>query len=95
MSESKTDQQILDEFFGYLQKTVEMYERWIRETPSRIFINSAVMQQLSKLEGFYQRPEVRSTEVTAFAPMVRRFKVNDRVVLTIFDRPDEPFLRVE
>lgn len=91
----KSDREILDEFFAYLRETVDMYEQWVNRQPAKLFINPEIMRKLSKLEGFYQRPEVRSAEVTAHAPMVRRFRVNEHTVLTIYEAASESFLRIE
>lgn len=94
MTDKQHDQQLLDEFFGYIRETITQYAKWTNEQPTKIFINTNIMRKLSETQGFYQRPEVRSTEVTAHAPVVRRFRIGD-VVLTLYDRFDEPFLRIE
>lgn len=88
------DQERLDDFFQFLNDVCRHFETYCRRKPQSLFINSKIMQELATLNGFYGRPEVRSAEVTSYAPIVRRFRIED-TILTIYDRPDVDFLYVE
>lgn len=83
----------MDEFFTDLKKLEEQYIRWTGELPKRLVISPAIIRSLSRVEGFYHRPELQS-EVTAYAPIVRYFKLKQCVV-TLAEDYEEKFIHFE
>jgi hypothetical protein len=70
----------LDMFFTQLKALSEAYVMWTSEAPKTLVINPDIVMQLSKVAGFYQRPEL-TAQVTAHSPIVRHFKLDFGVVL--------------
>lgn len=83
----------LDDFFGHLNELRKWYQHYTSEVPSKLCINPDIVAQMAKVEGFYQREELGGI-VSAYAPVVRYFKLQDCVVM-IVDDWEEKFLHFE
>lgn len=88
------DKWLLDRFFSRLRDFYEWYRESIGRDPKWLIMSPVTLQKLSRMEGFFQRPEL-GTEVTLYAPVVRRLKVTPEVVVEIVEDPIEPFLHFE
>lgn len=86
-------QQDMIEFFDELKQLEAQYIKWTGELPKRLVISPEIIRSLSRVEGFYQRPELKA-EVTAYSPMVRYFKLNQCVV-TLAEDYEEKFIHFE
>lgn len=84
----------LDDFFAHLNELGQWYTHYTNEVPTRLNINPDIVKQMAKVEGFYQREEVRSGQVTAHAPVVRYLKLKFGVIMLVDDW-DERFLHFE
>lgn len=84
----------LDEFFAHLNELGEWYKYYTDEVPKTLCINPDIVKQMAVVEGFYQREEVSSGQVTAYAPIVRYFKLKFGVILLVDDW-EEKFLHYE
>jgi hypothetical protein len=80
-------------FFEQLLALESFFVDWTDEVPKLLVINPAIIGALAKVEGFYQRPELRA-EVTMHAPVVRYIKLKYSIV-TIQEDYDEIFLHFE
>jgi hypothetical protein len=87
------DEKLLDAFFEQLCEIGKWHTFWTSEAPKELIINPDIIQKLSRLDGFYQRQELRA-EVTASAPVVRYFNL-DFGIVTIIDDWDEKYLHFE
>lgn len=83
----------LGEFFQHLNTLGHMFTHYTSEAPKSLFINPDIVGHMSRIEGFYQRPEL-GTEVSAHAPIIRYFKLEFGVVLIVEDW-EEKFLHFE
>ena len=83
----------MDDFFALLKAAEITFEWWTGIIPKRLILSSTILRQLSKVPGFYQRPELKA-EVTAYAPIVRHFKLEHTVVI-IQEDYDELFFHFE
>lgn len=80
-------------FFIQLEDLELYYIEWVGEVPKLLVINPDIVGALSKVEGFYQRPELQA-EITLYAPVVRYLKLRHCVV-TLQEDYDELFLHFE
>lgn len=87
------DKDLLDKFFDQLREHEDHYIYWTDEVPKKIVVNPAIIQRLSRITGFYQRPELQG-QVTTHAPVIRYIKLVHTVV-TIVEDYDEKFLHFE
>jgi hypothetical protein len=85
---------ILASFFAGLQAHADQFVKWTSEAPKALVINPDIIQRLSKIEGFYQRDEVKNAEITAHAPIVRRFNLTFGTVM-IYEEYDEKLYHFE
>jgi len=83
----------LSTFFKNLDELGKWYVEVTSEVPKKLFINPEVVGKLARIEGFYQRPELRGI-VPAHAPLVRYFKLSFGVVLLVDDW-EERFLHFD
>ena len=83
----------LDDFFRRLTELGEWYTEQTGVVPNELAVNPDIIGKLSKIEGFYQRPELRGM-VTAHAPVVRYMTLDFGVVMLVDDW-SEDFLRFE
>jgi hypothetical protein len=90
---STEGKQQLDRFFRELNEFGLIFHHYVGKAPSTLVINPDIVAGLSRVEGFYQRPELRAM-VTASAPVVRYFKL-DFGVVTLVDDWEEQFLHYE
>lgn len=92
------DQELLDRFFTDLNQLMEDYMFWTEEKPKMLAINPGIVSKLSRLRGFYERPELRAL-VPAHAPVVRYFRLitseGEEVVVTLYDDWQEKYLHFE
>lgn len=72
-------QEDMQDFFSLLKVLESHFTRWSGQKPKILVISPEMLRKLSKVIGFYQRPELRS-EVTAYSPIVRYFKLETTVV---------------
>lgn len=86
--------QSLEEFFGDVNRFGHDFIQWTDEVPKLLVINPDIIAKLSRLPGFYERPEVKNTEVTAHSPVIRRLNL-DFSVVEIYEDWDEKFLHFE
>lgn len=83
----------LDDFFTHLGELGKWYIHYTSEVPTKMFVNPEIIAKMAKVEGFYQRPELQGI-VTAYAPVVRYFKLDFGVVMLVDDW-EEKFLHFE
>lgn len=83
----------MDDFFKLLKASEINFEWWTGVLPKKLVIGSEIIRKLSKVTGFYQRPELKA-EVTSYSPIVRFFKLTHTVV-TIQEDYDELFFHFE
>lgn len=95
MDESKelTPREELEEFFFHLNTMGLIYKKYTSEVPTKIFVNPEVIAKMSKVDGFYQREELKGI-VPAHTPIVRYFKLAFGVVMLVDDW-EEKFLHFE
>lgn len=86
----KKDKEKLERFFDVVEHIAQEYLEFTSEAPKYLYINPDLIAYMSRIEGFYQRPELGS-EVTSYAPIVRYFRLKTGVV-TIIEDFDEKFL---
>lgn len=84
----------LAEFFSDITRFGWDYVQWTSEIPKTLRINPDIIGKLSRIEGFYQRDEVKNAEITAHAPVVRRFNLPFGVV-ELYEDYEEKFLHFE
>lgn len=84
----------LDDFFAHLNELGIWYEHYTSEVPKFLAINPDIVKQMAKVEGFYQREELSGGQVTAYAPVVRYFKLKFGIVRLVDDW-GEKFLHFE
>jgi hypothetical protein len=87
------NKQELDAFFLPMIAHAEAFTQWTDKLPKYLIINPDILTRLSRIEGFYQRPEVASM-VSAHAPIVRYFKLPMCTVM-IHESPEEDFYHFE
>ena len=87
-----TPEDMLD-FFNLLKAMETNYTYWTGVLPKKLIISFDILRRLSKVTGFYQRPELKA-EVTAFSPIVRYFRLTHGVV-TIQEDYEELFFHFE
>jgi uncharacterized protein YihD (DUF1040 family) len=87
------DKQDMEDFFTHLVDLEAHFTYWTGNKPKKLVISSEILRKLSKVTGFYQRPELRS-EVTAYSPVVRYFTLKNCVV-TLQEDYEEPFMHLE
>jgi hypothetical protein len=85
--------QQLTEFFQHLNTLGRMYDHYVLNYPKELHINPDIIAHMSRIEGFYQRPEL-GTEVSAHSPIFRYFKLDFGIVLIVEDW-EEKFLHFE
>jgi len=83
----------MEDFFNLLKATETNYVYWTGVLPKKLIISFDILKKLSKVTGFYQRPELKA-EVTAFSPIVRYFRLTHGVV-TIQEDYEELFFHFE
>jgi hypothetical protein len=84
----------LDDFFAHLNELGQWYTYYTSEVPKLLNVNPDIVRQMAQVEGFYQREEVQSGQVTAHAPIVRYFKLKFGVIRLVDDW-EEKFLHFE
>lgn len=84
------EKNLLDQFFADLQTTAKSYCYWVKQVPENLYINPEILAKLSKIEGFYQRPELQ-VQVSAHAPIVRYINLKDVGVVFIVEDYSEKF----
>jgi hypothetical protein len=89
-----TDKEILQEFFDDLNRFGQDYIQWTKELPKTLVVNPDIIGKLSRLDGFYQREEIKNVEVTAASPVVRRMNLAFGIVFLDEDW-DEKFMHFE
>jgi hypothetical protein len=89
-----TDKEILTEFFDDLNRFGQDYIQWTKELPKTLVVNPDIIGKLSRLDGFYQRDEIKNVEVTAASPVVRRMNLAFGIVFLDEDW-DEKFMHFE
>lgn len=88
------DKDTLDRFFDQLKETEAHFMEWTGGRPLTLTIDPDIIRRLSRIEGFYQRPEVSEAQVTKHAPVIRYLKLNLGVV-TIDEDYEEVFYHFE
>jgi len=83
----------MDDFFNLLKTSEVNFMYWTSVVPKRLIISPEILRKLSKVTGFYERPELRA-EVTSYSPIVRYFRLT-HVVVTIQEDFDELFFHFE
>lgn len=83
----------LDFFFHEMENHNLSYYHWTGQTPKTLVVNPEIIGHLSRIEGFYQREELRAL-VPAYAPVVRNIRLSHGVVF-IQEDIDEPFYHFE
>jgi len=83
----------MNDFFILLKTMEAHYTYWTGVMPKKLIISFDILRRLSKVTGFYQRPELKA-EVTAFSPIVRYFRLTVGVV-TIQEDYEELFFHFE
>lgn len=69
------DSEKLSVFFDHMKSHAAHFYDYTGDNPKLLVINPEVIAKLSRLDGFYHRPEVKNAEITAHAPVVRRFNL--------------------
>jgi len=87
------EKELLDRFFTDLTQFMENYIFWTSEVPKTLVINPDIIGKLSRMEGFYEREELKSL-VPAHAPVVRYFRLKYGVV-ELYEDYEEKFLHFE
>ena len=64
----------LNDFFARLHDYAMEFEKWTGMRPKRLVINPDIIGRISRIEGFYQRPELTSL-VPQHAPVVRYIRL--------------------
>lgn len=88
------DKDQLTTFFEHITMLGDDFAHWTGETPQTLVINPDIIAKLSRVEGFYQREEVKNAEVTAAAPIVRRLNLPFGVVM-LYEDWEEKYLHYE
>lgn len=84
-------------FFQGLRDHAIQFILWTSEAPTRLVINPDIIGRLSRVEGFYQREELKSL-VPANAPVVRNIRIplpGGELIVEIYDDYDEKFFHFE
>lgn len=96
MSESSTPcttKEDLSTFFSFLLETEKVFSRLVGFYPTKLVVNPEILRVLSKIDGFYQRPEINA-EVLMYAPVLRYIKLRYSIV-TIQEDYEETFMHFE
>jgi hypothetical protein len=87
------EQDQMARFFERLVNFADEFHEWTSEAPKLLVINPDIVGKLSRIEGFYQRPELEAL-VPEHAPVVRHFRLPFGVV-EIYEDFEEKFLHFE
>lgn len=83
----------IESFFLHVKELAHWFKYWTEEYPKEIVINPDIIGKLSRVDGFYEREEVK-TQVDQHTRMIRRFSLDFGTVLIIEDW-EEKFLHFE
>lgn len=90
----KHDKESLSIFFEHITQLGDDFSHWTGEVPKMLVINPDIIAKLARVEGFYQREEVKNAEVTAASPIVRRLNLPFGIV-TLYEDWEEKYLHYE
>lgn len=88
---------LMDDFFLNMLAQAVAFTHWVDGLPKLLIINPDIIGKLSRIKGFYERPELRAL-VPAHAPVVRYIRLvlpQEEVILKIIDDWDETFYHFE
>lgn len=83
----------MNDFFEHLKQMGAWYVSWVGEKPKELVINPDIIGKLSRIAGFYQRPEL-ATQVDMHAPVIRNLDLGFGVV-TIYEDYTEKFFHFD